>query len=124
MFGFLADAGNYADRKVDQWISDDNKRMVSTARVSDGAKPFETAFEHPDYDEGKMVIVEAYDTREAAMEGHGRWLKVMIDGPLPDELVDCCNSEVSQIIASMNDDGRLAHKRIPKGGVPAQEHAE
>lgn len=97
MFGFINDMGNLEARKVEQWHSDDGMRMVSTVRVSDGAKPFETAFEHPEYNDGGMIIVEAYETREDALAGHGRWLKIMLDGPLPDEITDCCNAECAQL---------------------------
>lgn len=110
MFGFLNDIGNYESRKVDCWGSEDGKKMVSTAAVSDGRQPFETAFQHPEYNDGYMVIVEAYGTREAALEGHGRWLKIMLEGPLPQELRDCCNAGVAQVLESIDGDS-LVHKR-------------
>ena len=96
MFDFIQDFGNYQDRVVGRYDGDGT--MVSTARVSDGSHPYETAFQHPDYNDGKMVIVEAYDSKELAAEGHARWLKIMIDGPLPDCLIDCHNSEISQLL--------------------------
>lgn len=96
LFDFINDLGNYQDRVVVR--HDGDGTMVSTARVSDGRQPYETAFKHPDYNDGKMVIVEAYDSKELAAEGHVRWPKVMIDGPLPDVLIDCHNSEVSQFL--------------------------
>lgn len=111
MFGWLNDIGNLDERKVEQWHSADGKRMVSTVAVSDGAKPFETAFEHPEYNEGSMVIVEAYDTREEALAGHGRWLKVMLDGPLPDEITDCCNAQIGEMAAAFG--MPTTHKRTP-----------
>ena len=94
MFNLGEMMGNYESRKVGRWDGKDS--MVSTAAVTDGAHPFETAFEHPDYNAGKMVIVESYDDRESAQKGHDRWVKVMTEGPLPDKLVDCCNSDISQ----------------------------
>lgn len=106
MFNFLLDAGNYAERCVGRW--DDEDKMVSTARVSDGAKPYETAFAHPDYNDGIMVIVEAYNTREEAKAGHEKWLKVMTEGPLPDLLFDCLNSELASLIY---DQGELSYER-------------
>ena len=44
-----------------------------------------------------MVIGECYSTKKDAVIGHEKWLKVMLDGPLPDVLVDCQNSEISQM---------------------------
>ena len=95
LFGF-GNMGSYESRKVGRWEEEDG-RMVSTAEVTDGDHPFETAFEHPDYNDGKMVIVEAYDSRSAAEEGHERWMAIMTEGPLPDSLVDCQNSGISQL---------------------------
>lgn len=89
--------GNYDDRKVDRWVSDDSLKMVSTCSVTDGREPFETAFEHPAYNDGKMVIVECYSTKKDAKIGHDKWLKIMLGNNLPDVLVDCQNSEISQI---------------------------
>jgi hypothetical protein len=97
MFEFLFDYGNYDDRCVGRWDSKDGRRLVSTARVSDGRKPYETAFQHPDYNKGKMVIVEAYDSKESASAGHAKWVKIMTKGPLPKALTDCCNAGVAQL---------------------------
>ena len=68
--------------------------FVSTVRVGDGAHPYETAVEHPDYNNGSMVIVEAYDTMEDATIGHARWCDTMVNEP-PDMLQDCCNAQIA-----------------------------
>lgn len=95
MFGnIMAMSDNYARRKVGRF--DDGNKMVSTAAVTDGSCPFETAFQHPDYNNGEMVIVDAYDTREEAEAGHEKWVSIMENGPLQDELVEVCNSEISK----------------------------
>ena len=99
MVEFLMDAGNYEDRKVEQTEFDWG--YISTARVSDGEQPFETAVcsdeyaeaDDPDATDG-MTIVEAYDSHEAAQKGHSRWVKTMTESP-PDELVDCCNAGIA-----------------------------
>lgn len=104
MFEFINDMFNYESRKVASWQNETGDQMVSTARVSDGNQPFETAFEHPEYNDGKIVIVEAYDTKEEAEAGHVRWLKVMTEGPLPDSLRECCNAGVAQLLGALSDD--------------------
>jgi hypothetical protein len=86
--------------------------MVDTARVSDGEKPYETAFQHPEYNDGKMIIVEAYDTKEKAQTGHERWLKVMTEGPLPDALTDCCNAGVAVFCEALGSE--MTFKRQPR----------
>ena len=111
MFEFLFDAGNYERRRVGRWDNESGDMMVSTASVSDGDHPYETAFQHPEYNQGKMVIVEAYDSRGDAESGHARWVKVMTEGPLPDELKDCCNAAVGQLLEAVG--GHTVFKRTP-----------
>jgi hypothetical protein len=109
LFGFINDITNYQDRVIGRYDGDDEKTMVSTARVSDGRHPYETAFRHPDYNEGKMVIVEAYDSKDDAAAGHSKWVKVMTDGPLPDVLIDCENSGISEVLGAIG--GKLRFER-------------
>ena len=99
LMGIALMIGNYDERCVAQWTNDDGTQMLSTAQVFDGVEPFETAFHHPAYNEGKMVIVEAYGDKGSAAVGHAKWLKVIKDGPLPDELRDCLNSRCSAVAA-------------------------
>lgn len=98
MFDFLLDVGNYEDRKVDR--SEFEWGFISTARVSDGSQPFETAVQHPDYNDGSMVIVEAYATKALAQEGHKKWVEIMTAKKLPGSLTDCANSMIAQAFGS------------------------
>lgn len=95
MFDFMGMMGNYDSRKVDRY--DDDDIFISTAMVTDGQKPFETAVAHPEYNDGKIVIVEMYDTEGEAQIGHLNWVKTMTADILPKEIVDCCNAGVSQL---------------------------
>lgn len=73
MFSFLQDIGNYDQRK----LARDTVRGVdiSTAWTSD--EGFETALLPP----GQPVIpVERYPSREAAVEGHARWMAQIAGG--------------------------------------------
>lgn len=79
-------------------VYEDAKRglFVSTATVSDGIKPHETAIEHPRYRGGKyMIIVEAYDTEEEATAGHDKWLRAVLNDTLPAVIEDCCNNPLA-----------------------------
>lgn len=96
LFDFFNMVGNYSERAIARY--DGDNLMVDTCRVTDGDHPFETAVQHPDYNGGKMVIVQAYDTREQAQEGHDRWVMRMTADTLPDELVDCQNCAISQLL--------------------------
>jgi hypothetical protein len=86
----------YEDRKVARFEKDD--LIISTAEMDDGSQPFETGVQHPDYNEGKWVIVEAYATKELAKAGHDRWVGTMTADTLPDALVDCANCVIAQIL--------------------------
>lgn len=100
MFEFFQDIGNYQARKVDCY--NDERLLVSTARVWDGSQPYETAIEHPEYNEGKMIIVEVYDDRDAAQEGHDRWVSLMTGDALPEKIQDCQNSTISSFLPSQD----------------------
>lgn len=81
--------GNYEDRKVGKYKTDDV--TISTCYVSDGVKSYETAVQHDSYNNGNWIIVENYDTKEEAADGHERWINVMSREDLPEVLEDCCN---------------------------------
>jgi hypothetical protein len=97
MFDFMRDTLNYDSRKVGRFDGG-NGLFISTARVSDGRQPYETAVRHPDYNEGSLVIVEAYDSMEEAKQGHDRWTDAMTREPLPDVLQDCRNAAISSFL--------------------------
>ena len=94
MFSFFGDIDNYEERKVANDVVGD--AVIDTAAVSDGARPYETGVQHPEYNNGKWVIVEAYDTKAEAQAGHDRWVQIF-GGVLPESLVDCGNSGISQL---------------------------
>lgn len=77
---------------------DSGTLIVDTAEVSDGSRPYETGVSHPEYNEGKWVIVEAYHTWDAAMKGHEKWVATMTSEDLPTSLKDCLNGEISQLL--------------------------
>lgn len=112
MFSFINDINNYDSRKVGR--DDFDWGFISTARVSDGAKPYETAVEHPDYNDGSMVIVEAYDTIKEAEAGHKKWAKAMTAKKIPDFLVDCCNSGVGSLAKAFGSETKFKRKKAAK----------
>ena len=96
IFGFMADFGNYESRKVARFDADWG--FVSTAEISDSDAPFETAVCHSSYrDDGKMVIVENYYSREDAEAGHAKWVKKMTAKRLPKKLVEAGLSGIGQL---------------------------
>jgi hypothetical protein len=96
MFDFLLNPPNFEVNNVAHF--EENGVVVDTCRVSDGLKPIETGVRHPGYNDGKWIIVEAYDSEEDAQMGHKRWVKKMTTAPLPRRLRDCQNSEVAQLL--------------------------
>lgn len=95
LFDFLLDGLNYESRKVSH--SEIGDAVIDTTAVSDGSQSFETGVKHPEFNDGKWIIVEAYDTKEEAQRGHECWV-VTITENLPDQLTDCQNSEISQFL--------------------------
>ena len=104
MFDCLLDIGNYDDRVVGRFDDERSGLMVSTARVSDGRQPLETAVKHPEYNDDKMVIVEAYDDLESAIKGHDKWVVLMTAGPLPEQLTDCLYCEFAAALLDPEDE--------------------
>jgi hypothetical protein len=97
MFSFLNDLGNYEARKIGRY--EQGNVIISTCACSDGKDPYETGIHHPQYrDEGEWIIVESYSSKEAAKEGHDKWVKIMTSPNLPDKLIDCANAEVAQFL--------------------------
>lgn len=111
MFDFLF-AAPYENRKVARHDGDDF--YISTASVNDGSHPYETAICHPDYNDNKIVIVEAYDSRDAALTGHDKWVKKLTAKKLPKALVDCGNSGVEQLCQTLG--SNAVYQRRPAKG--------
>lgn len=108
MFNWIGMINNYEDRKVSH--NDFEWGMIDTARVEDGNYPFETVVEHIDYNDGNMVIVEAYNTIGEAKKGHKRWVKIMSAKFLPKSLKDCNNASISQIAAALGCEMEFSRK--------------
>lgn len=89
----LAEAGqaSYEERCVGRY--EDENILISTASVAGSWKPFETALAHPSYNDGELIILESYDTKEDAKAGHDRWESVVKTNTLPDCLTETINSE-------------------------------
>ncbi len=95
MMGTMAMQGTYEDRKVVEPYRDEGKKhFVSTCSVTDGVLEFETAIAHPEFNDGKLVIVEAYDSREKAEIGHADWIDKVTNDKLPDPLRDVDNAGI------------------------------
>ena len=95
MFDFIGMMSNHEDRVVANY--EEGELIVDTALVTDGEHIYETAIQHPEYNKGKWVVVEAYDDTASAQAGHEKWVKIMTADALPDELSECMNSGISQL---------------------------
>lgn len=98
MFEFLMDTDNYDDRCVGRFDDEQKGTMVSTAMVSDGKEPYETAIIYPGFNDGDMMIVEAYSSKDRAKKGHSKWLKKVKSGNLPDTIEDCMNAKLCSLL--------------------------
>ena len=95
MFGFSM-MFNYEDRKVDRY--EDGVMVISMAAVDDSDKPYETAVAHPNYNDGKFVIVSTYDSRLEAEIGHQAWVQIMTAETLPVTLNDVSTAFVTALM--------------------------
>jgi hypothetical protein len=93
MFDFLNMLGNHEERKVAHYNKDGV--FVDTCLVTDSAQPYETAIEHPAYNNGTMIIVALYDTKEEAQAGHDKWVKQLTSEPLPLAIADVSSSGIA-----------------------------
>jgi len=99
MFQFLEMIGNYDERKVGR--NEFDWGYISTAFVNDGSQPYETAvkcnlYQDPNGEIKYMCIVESYDSKDKALEGHKKWVKTMSCGLMPKTLIDTANAEIAQ----------------------------
>jgi hypothetical protein len=108
--------GNYEDRKVGRFDDEATGLVVSTARVSDSDRPYETAIGHPGYNDGKYVIVEMYDTHEEAEAGHARWVGAMTGGDLPKSLRDVSEAEIAKLVDAASPEDGWREFPLTEGG--------
>ncbi len=101
--------GTHADRVVDNY--EFGKLIIDTCSVTDSDQPYETAVQHPSYNEGSWVIVELYDDKEKAQVGHDKWVLFMTGEKLPDELKDVSSAEVIKLGSAFGCDMNETHKQ-------------
>ena len=111
MFDFLF-AADYSSRVVGR--DDFDWGFVSTASVTDGDHPYETAvssrlYEDEDGETDSMIIVEAYDSHEDAEAGHAKWVEIMTSESPPNELIDCENAAIGQLLGAF---GEIKQTRV------------
>ena len=129
MFSFLSMFEDYETRKVARWDNEAGDKFVSTASVDDSKQPYETAIRHPQYNDGKVIIVGIYNTKEEALAGHKDWVQLMVSDTLPDIIEDVSTADVALLRDKWGKgwrkrkrqgkklgkkSGRLAHRPHPK----------
>lgn len=91
-------------------LFDDGWLYVSTIRCLDTCRqPYETGIRCPEYNDGRIVIVQSYDTEEESRTGHQQWIDLMQENP-PDYLRDCGNHIFGQILELLNEDSMLFYR--------------
>jgi hypothetical protein len=84
------------NRRVDHFEKD--KLVIDTCLVTDSEKPYETAVSHPQFNKGKWIIVETYNTKEESQVGHLKWVEKMTQDLLPTELTDVSMAEIAKLM--------------------------
>lgn len=100
MFNFLSMVGNYKERLVANY--NQNGVEVDTVLVTDSSKPYETGVRCSQYNSGRWVIVELYDTKEQAQAGHDKWVKKMTAKKLPQQLKDVSTCAIASIAKNLD----------------------
>ena len=73
----------------------DDTVFVSTIRGFDTGR-YETAIQHPDYNDGDIIIVASgYESMEAAEEGHNKWVEIMTSDILPESIPEMSDSGIA-----------------------------
>jgi hypothetical protein len=111
LFDFLQDLGNHDERKIDTYEKD--SVFVDTCAVSDSTQPYETAVAHPNYNDGTMIIVQLYNTKEAAQKGHNKWVKKMTAEILPKAIKDVSTAGIIKFAADLGVDLNEIHLENP-----------
>lgn len=111
MFEFLEMMDNHKDRTVATFEKDE--LFVDTCAVTDSDQPYETAIAHPAYNNGKLIIVQMYDTKEEAQKGHDVWVATMTTKKLPRTLRDVSTASIKkfgQMLGVFDKDGDIIEK--------------
>ena len=91
MFEFLDMFGTYAERKVAR--TEKKNVIIDTCSVTDSDQPYETAIKCDLYKNG-FIVVQMYETKEEALEGHETWCKIFSDvSKFPESLKDVGTSD-------------------------------
>lgn len=91
MFSFMDIIGSYEQRKVNNFKK--GALEIDTVAVNDSLQPYETAVKCPSFNDNNWVIVEMYDNKRKAIEGHNRWVK-KLSKKLPSKLKDVSTSTI------------------------------
>lgn len=108
MFDFYDTQGTYEQRKVENTVI--GETTIDTAAVTDSSKPYETGIEDPNYNNGKWVIVELYDTKEEALIGHNKWVDLFKTNP-PKQLKDVSTATIVNTIKALGGEVNKTYKR-------------
>jgi hypothetical protein len=93
MFDFMDMLGNHDERKVDR--NKINNAIIDTCAVTDSDEPYETAVCHKNYNDNQWVIVEMYNSKEEAIKGHQKWIK-LFEKELPLYLEDVSTASIKK----------------------------
>lgn len=87
------------ERQIAHDLVDGGELDTIMVKGEDNIKPYETALSHLYYNEGMWVILETYDTRDQAIEGHKKWLEIV--KTKPPSLVGTINSVTLSVLSAL-----------------------
>lgn len=83
---------NIEERRVGFYETENFK--ISTVRVTDADKNYETGIKHEDFNDNRYIIVEEYDTFDQAQDGHNEWVQKLINTKSKDLVLKDISSSV------------------------------
>lgn len=110
MFDFLDMAGTHEDMAIGRYESGGG--IVDTCAVDDADQPYETGIYHNSYNEGDWVIVQLYDTKEEALEGHRKWVGIMTYAELPENLLDVSTTSTTKFLDELGGASWRVKKKV------------
>ena len=98
---------------IDQLRYEVGEVFVSTVKAFDTNR-YETAVEHPEYNNGKLIVVEEYDNKAAAQVGQLKWIEIMTAEVLPEVLIDrsTCMIKVFGDFLEGDNERHIHHRQV------------
>ena len=81
-----------------------DEKIIDTCFTYDNG--FETAVSHPQFYDGKWIIVEYYDDKESAAKGHNKWVEFIKEDKF--DKIKC----IDKYLVDLSDNKEIFYQRV------------